>query len=310
LTAAHARKPRVRAKSIDTPILQHRLRRKAATRRASRSSCCTVSPTTSTPGTTLCHHLAKAGHRVLAPYLRGYGPTRFRDAASSRMAEQAAIGQDLIDFRRRIEAAAFSPFRASTGAEGPPGSRPRCIRNVCAPPSSSPATRSRTCSPDPAGAARSREAIWYQYYFNTEARRAGLKANRRSLCRLLWQDWSPTWHFHHETYDRTAPSFDQSGLCRCRDSSYRHRLGNAPGEPRFEAVERQLASARKSRLPTIGAMRGRRLIALRGNPERRTRLSFTSLVARGSSRGRGISCRVKSRMLCRAVMLEVLAAAR
>jgi len=185
--------------------------------------------------------LAKAGYRVLVPYLRGYGPTRFRDVATPRMAEQAAIGQDLIDFadalglkqmalagydwggRAAAIAAALHPerVRAAVIIGG------YSIQNVFA-------------LPQPAPAEVERE-FWYQWYFNTERGRAGLAANRRSLCKLLWQTWSPGWHFSDEEYNRTAPSFDNPDFVDVVIHSYRHRNGNAPGDPRFLAVEHELA---------------------------------------------------------------------
>lgn len=195
--------------------------------------------------------LAKAGYRVLVPYLRGYGPTRFRDAAAPRMAEQAAIGQDLIDFadalglkqmalagydwggRAAAIAAALHPERVRAavimGGYG--------IQNVFAP-------------PQPAPPAVERE-FWYQWYFNTERGRAGLAANRRSLCKFLWQTWSPGWHFSDEEYSRTAPSFDNPDFVDVVIHSYRHRNGNAPGEERFKTMEQQLAQRPKIAAPTI-----------------------------------------------------------
>jgi pimeloyl-ACP methyl ester carboxylesterase len=192
--------------------------------------------------------LAKAGYRVLVPYLRGYGPTRFRDASAPRVAEQAAIGQDLIDFadalglkqmalagydwggRAAAIAAALHPerVRATVISGG------YTIQNVFAP-------------PQPAAPEVERE-FWYQWYFNTERGRAGLAANRRSLCKLLWQTWSPGWHFSDEEYNLTAPSFDNPDFVDVVIHSYRHRNLNAPGEERFIEVERQLAKR-----PTIAA---------------------------------------------------------
>jgi len=67
----------------------------------------------------------------------------------------------------------------------------------------------------------------------------------------LWQEWSPTWHFSDETYNRTAPSFDNPDFVDVVIHSYRHRHGNAPGEPRFEAVEKELAERPKIQVPTI-----------------------------------------------------------
>ena len=195
--------------------------------------------------------LAKAGHRVLVPYLRGYGPTRFRDPAAPRMAEQAAIGQDLIDFadalglkqmalagydwggRAAAIVAALHPerVRATVIIGG------YTIQNVFAP-------------PQPARPEAERE-LWYQWYFNTERGRAGLAANRRALCKFLWQTWSPGWRFSDEEYNRTAPSFDNPDFVEVVIHSYRHRNGNAPGEDRFKAIEQQLAQRPKIAAPSI-----------------------------------------------------------
>ncbi len=195
--------------------------------------------------------LVKAGHRALVPYLRGYGPTRFLEATAPRMAEQAAIGQDLMDFAdalglRQFAAAGYDwGGRAACIAAALYRDRVRAavliggysIQNTLAP-------------PEPAAPERER-ALWYQWYFNTERGRAGLAANRRPLCRLLWETWSPTWRFTDETYNRTAPSFDNPDFVDVVIHSYRHRNGNAPGEPRFLEMERRLAQRPKIEVPVI-----------------------------------------------------------
>ena len=195
--------------------------------------------------------LAKAGYRVLTPYLRGYGPTRFRDASAPRMAEQAAIGQDLIDFADALglKQMALAGYdwggRAAAIAAALHPERVRAmviiggytIQNVFAP--------QQPASPDV------ERELWYQWYFNTERGRAGLAANRRALCKFLWQTWSPGWRFSDEEYNRTAPSFDNPDFVDLVIHSYRHRNGNAPGEERFKEMERRLAQRPKIAAPSI-----------------------------------------------------------
>ena len=84
-----------------------------------------------------------------------------------------------------------------------------------------------------------------------ERGRDGLAKNRRALCRLLWETWSPDWHFTEETYNRTAPSFDNPDFVDVVIHSYRHRIGNAPGDPRFAMMEQQLAQRPKVSVPSI-----------------------------------------------------------
>ena len=195
--------------------------------------------------------LAGKGHRVIVPYLRGYGPTRFRDAAAPRMGEQAAIGQDLIDFADGLGLSRF----AVAGYDW--GNRAACIASALHPDRVRAAvliggyTIQDTVSPPQPIAPERERALWYQWYFNTERGRAGLAANRRPLCRLLWELWSPTWHFTDDTYARTAPSFDNPDFVDVVIHSYRHRNMNAPGEPRFIEVERQLAKRPKIQVPSI-----------------------------------------------------------
>jgi len=195
--------------------------------------------------------LAAAGHRVLVPYLRGYGPTQFRDKSAPRMAEQAAIGQDLVDFADALHLGTFAVAgydwggRAASIVAALHPDRVRAaviiggypIQDVFAPPEPAPPEREY--------------ALWYQWYFNTERGRAGLQANRHALCRLLWRLWSPGMRFTGGTYEKTAASFDNPDFVDVVIHSYRHRNGNAPGEARFEQMERQLAQRPKISVPVI-----------------------------------------------------------
>ena len=195
--------------------------------------------------------LAKAGYRALAVYLRGYGPTRFLDSAVARTAEQAAIGQDVIDFADALELPRF----AVAGFDW--GGRAACVASALHPDRVRAAVLvggysiQNTVTPARAAAAEVVRRLWYQWYFNTEAGRHGLEQNRRELCALMWREWSPTWRFSQEAFDRTAASFDNPDFVGCVIHSYRHRNFNAPGEPRFLATEQRLAARPPISVPTI-----------------------------------------------------------
>ncbi|HET9833160.1 MAG TPA: alpha/beta hydrolase [Vicinamibacterales bacterium] len=195
--------------------------------------------------------LAQAGHRVLVPYLRGYGSTHFRDPKTPRMAEQAAIGRDVIDFADALQLRQFAVAGYDWGgraAQVASALHPERVRAGVFVAGYS--IQDVFSAPRPA-APQVEAAFWYQWYFNTERGRAGLAQNRRALCKLLWQQWSPTWKFSDATYDKTAPSFDNPDFVDCVIHSYRHRNLNAKGDPQFDAVERQLAMRPKIDVPTI-----------------------------------------------------------
>ena len=195
--------------------------------------------------------LAARRYRVLAPYLRGYGPTRFLDAGAPRMAQQAAIGQDLLDFMDglAIERAGLAGYDW--------GGRAACIAAILAP------ARVRalvtiggynvqnTVAPPRPASAEEERAAWYQWYFNTERGRLGLEKNRREICRLLWRDWSPGWRFDDATFEQAAAAFDNPDFVPVVIHSYRHRHRHAPGDPRFDAIEGRLAQRPRIEVPSV-----------------------------------------------------------
>jgi pimeloyl-ACP methyl ester carboxylesterase len=200
--------------------------------------------------------LARAGYRALAVYLRGCGPTRFLDPAASRTAEQAAIGQDVIDFADALKLPRF----AVAGFDW--GGRAACVASALHPDRVRAAVLiggysiQNTVTPARAAAPEAVRRLWYQWYFNTEAGRTGLEQNRRGLCELMWREWSPTWRFSDAQFNLTAASFDNPDFVDCVIHSYRHRNLNAPGEPRFADTEQQLARRPPILVPTIAVHGG------------------------------------------------------
>lgn len=196
--------------------------------------------------------LAKAGHRALAVYLRGYGQTRLLDAAAPRTAEQAAIGQDVIDFADALRLPRF----VVAGFDW--GGRAACVASALHPDRvraliamGGYSIQDTVNAPKTAASPASARRGWYQWYFNTEAGRLGLQQQRRPLCEALWREWSPTWKFSDEMYARTAASFENPDFVECVVHSYRHRNFNAPGEPRFLATEQQLAKRPPIEVPAL-----------------------------------------------------------
>lgn len=195
--------------------------------------------------------LAAAGYRVLVPWLRGFGPTRFLHASTPRSGQQAALGADLHEFmdalgirrallvgydwggRAACVTAALWPERAS-GLVSITGYN---IQNI-------------PLASEPAEAAQEHR-YWYQWYFQTERGRAGLSRNRRELARLLWRLWSPNWHFDEAAFEESASSFDNPDFVDVTIQSYRHRYGNSPGDPAHEGIEQRLAAQPVIPVPTI-----------------------------------------------------------
>lgn len=186
--------------------------------------------------------LAARGCRVIAPYLRGYGPTRFRDQATPRSGEQAAIGADMMALMDAlgIQRAVFAGYdwggrAACIGAALWPE---RCIGLVSV---NSYLIQDIARAMVPAKPERE-VPLWYQYYFQLERGRAGLAANRRGIARILWQQWSPNWDFDETCFERTAVAHDNPDYVEVVIHSYRHRYGVVEGDPQYAGLQRQLAA--------------------------------------------------------------------
>jgi len=195
--------------------------------------------------------LAAAGARVVVPWLRGYGPTRFRSAETPRSGEQAALGRDLLDLMDALRI----PSAVLAGYDW--GGRAACVVSALWPERVDGLVSQNSYNiQDIAHSGRPQAPedemrLWYQYLFHSERGRDGLAANRRDLCRLLWRLWSPTWSFDDATFDRTAGSFDNPDFVEVVIHSYRHRFGLVAGDPALAPIERRLAAQPPIAVPSI-----------------------------------------------------------
>jgi pimeloyl-ACP methyl ester carboxylesterase len=195
--------------------------------------------------------LAANGCRVITPYLRGYGPTRFLSAGTLRSGQQAVLAHDLLAL---MDALAI-PRAVLAGFDW--GGRAACIAAAIWP------DRVRGLVSaggyniqDIPGSTQpqtpeSEYRFWYQYYFHSERGRAGLAQNRADFCRLLWRLWSPTWNFDDATYAQTAVSFENPDFVEVVIHSYRHRFALVPGDPQAEQTEQRLTRQPKISVPTV-----------------------------------------------------------
>lgn len=200
----------------------------------------------------VAEQLAKAGRRVIVPYLRGYGPTRFLSDDTPRSGQQGALGADLLALLDALE----MPSAVLAGYDW--GGRAACIVAALWP------ERVRGLVSSGSGyniqdiakagrplAPEQEFRFWYQYYFHSERGRAGLTADRHAFCRLLWKLWSPSWPFDDATFAKSAASFDNPDFVAIVIHSYRHRFGGVPGDPAYDAIESRLAGQPDITVPAI-----------------------------------------------------------
>jgi pimeloyl-ACP methyl ester carboxylesterase len=200
--------------------------------------------------------LTAAQCRVVVPYLRGYGPTRFLSATAPRSGQQAALAHDLLALMDALH------IQRALLAGYDWGGRAACIVSALWPER---ALGLVTCGGynvhnvaaalEPA-APEDEHRLWYQYYFHGERGRAGLARHRHALCKLLWRQWSPDWVFDDATYDRTAVSFDNPDFVDVVIHSYRVRYGLVAGDPACEATERRLLEQPAIGVPTLSLAGG------------------------------------------------------
>ena len=195
--------------------------------------------------------LATAGHRVIVPYLRGYGTTRFLAGGTFRNGQQAVVAADIIALMDalRIEKPILAGFDwgARTAAIIAALWPERC-KALVAVSGYLIGNREVTRMPLPP---KAELAWWYQYYFATENGRAGYEKYRHDFARLIWQLASPKWDFDDATFDRTAASFDNPDHVAVVIHNYRWRLSLAEGDPQYDDLERRLAAGPVIAVPSI-----------------------------------------------------------
>lgn len=195
--------------------------------------------------------LAAAGHRVVVPYLRGYGTTRFRSGATLRNGEQAALATDAVALLDAlgIERAVLAGFDwGARTADVVAALWPQRCTALVAVSGYLIGNQETGRSPLPPAAELS---WWYQFYLATERGRAGYDRYRREFARLIWHTASPRWSFDDATFDRSAAALDNPDHVAIVVHNYRWRLGLADGEDEYAEQEKQLAGGPAISVPTI-----------------------------------------------------------
>jgi len=195
--------------------------------------------------------LASAGYRVIVPYLRGYGTTRFLSNDTFRNAQQAAVALDIIALMDalKIEKAVIGAFdwgaRTANIIAALWPERCKALVSVSGYLIGNPEANKMPLPP------RGEFEWWYRYYFATERGRLGYEQYRRDFNKLIWRQASPKWAFDDATYDRSAAAFDNPDHVAIVIHNYRWGLGLAQGESRYDDLERRLAQAPVIAVPTI-----------------------------------------------------------
>jgi pimeloyl-ACP methyl ester carboxylesterase len=195
--------------------------------------------------------LVSAGYRVIVPYLRGYGTTRFLSSGTFRNGQPAAVAMDAVELMNalKIERATIAGFDwGARSADIIAALWPeRCKGLVSV---SGYLIGGQAAGKTPLSPAAEYQ-WWYQFYFATERGRAGYDANRREFAKLIWQIASPEWKFNEATFERSASAFENPDHVDIVIHNYRWRMGIAEGEAQYDDLERRLAAAPLIAVPSI-----------------------------------------------------------
>ena len=180
--------------------------------------------------------LISSDHRIIIPYLRGYGETRFLKRETLRSGQQAALASDLLNFMNSIKiekailagydwggraaciVSALYPER-SLGLVSCNGYNIQDIKNSSKP--STPYVEHK---------------LWYQYFFHRDRGQNSLEQNRHEFIKFLWSTWSPSWNYDDATYNLSSPSFENNDFTDVVIHSYRHRFGLVNGDPKYDSI--------------------------------------------------------------------------
>jgi pimeloyl-ACP methyl ester carboxylesterase len=218
---------------------------------ALRSSCFMVWPYDIHSYADVTPILTAAGFRVIVPYFRGYGSTRFLASATPRNGQQAALAvdtvalMDVLKIRHAIVAGYDWGARTANIVAALYQERCEAMVSVSGYLIGSQAANRQPLPP------KAELAWWYQYYFATERGQVGYEANTRDFARLIWQTASPKWKFDDATFERSAAAFDNPDHVAIVIHNYRWRLGLAEGEARYDEMEKTLAAAPAISIPSI-----------------------------------------------------------
>ncbi|MFJ4844710.1 alpha/beta fold hydrolase [Streptomyces sp. NPDC088733] len=195
--------------------------------------------------------LAAKGYRVVVPYLRGHGTTRFLQRSTPRAPQQSAFALDIVALMDAlgIKKAILAGFDwGSRTADIIAALWPERVKGLVSVTGYLITNRKANQQPLPP---KSEWAWWYQYYFATDRGRLGLERYRSDLARLVWKFNSPTWAFDDATFERTAEAFDNPDYVAIVIGNYRWRLGLVEGDPRYDALEARPARGPVITVPTV-----------------------------------------------------------
>jgi pimeloyl-ACP methyl ester carboxylesterase len=196
----------------------------------------------------LAEALVVAGYRTIAPYVRGFGETRFL-GDEERTGEIAALTRDVLEFADALGLDRFHLVGHDWGARAGYGAAtlwPQRLLSL-----SALAVTHGTAGPSVRLPIEQTRAYWYQWYFATSRGADELETNRRTFCRALWRYWSPTWRFSEDEYERAASSFENPDFVAIVLTSYRERWGFIPGAKAYAAERERLSTLPSIAVPTL-----------------------------------------------------------